>query len=54
MIKKYVNMDNDEIYATFYRTNKTMYYNINFCGKTKIILLKDIEEKSNAENAGTS
>ncbi len=37
---KYINYDNHTIYALYYRENNTIYYNINFTGKTQIIMYR--------------
>lgn len=37
---KYINYDNQDIYALYYRKNNTIYYNLNFDGKTQIITYK--------------
>ncbi|GEM_PF-1655856 len=39
MSKKYICYSRHEIYAIYYRETRIIYYNIDFCGTTKIILL---------------
>lgn len=40
MNKKYIRHYNCKIYAIVYRKNKTIYYNLNFFGKTQLIIFK--------------
>lgn len=39
MIEKYINCDRKEVYALFYRNEKTIYYNLDFAGTTQLILM---------------
>ena len=36
MLIKYIRYDNTNVYALFYRSNRTLYYNLSFNSKTKI------------------
>ena len=38
--KKYIEYNNDRIYAIYYNSNNTIYYNVNFRGKTQMIIVK--------------
>ena len=40
MIKKYIYWKNPRIYAIYYFCNNTIYFNLNFSGKTKLYILK--------------
>ena len=40
MAKKYINYKDSSVYALYYKENDTVYYNLNFSGKTKIILYR--------------
>lgn len=40
MDKKFLKLERKDIFAVYYRCNKTLYYNIKFNGKTKITLLR--------------
>ena len=40
MIKKYIHYGNKTIYAIYYRVNGTVYYNLDFCSKVKLIIYK--------------
>lgn len=40
MKRRYIRHSNRAIFAIFYRSTRTMYYNLNFTGKTIIIVLK--------------
>ena len=41
MKKKYVHFKRRDIYAAYFRDNKTIYYNLNFdFAETKIILIR--------------
>lgn len=37
--KKYINYYKSEVYALYYRSNKSIYYNMNFIGTTQLILM---------------
>lgn len=37
--KKYVNYHKKEIYAIYYKSNRTVYYNLNFSNKVKFFVL---------------
>ena len=39
MRKKYIKYHRGDVYAIYYRANRTMYYNLAFQAKTKLILL---------------
>ena len=39
MSKKYIFLKRNDIYAIYYRCNNTVYYNLDFTGKTQIIKL---------------
>ena len=36
MSVKYIRYDNSNVYALYYRANKTLYYNLSFKSKTKV------------------
>lgn len=38
--KKYIEYNDNKIYALFYKKTKTIYYNLCFTYKTKIIIFK--------------
>lgn len=38
--RKHIHYKDCRIYALYYRNSNTLYYNIDFLGKTKIIILK--------------
>lgn len=40
MTKKYIIYFDRRIYAIFYRKTSTIYYNLNFSGKVKVIIFK--------------
>lgn len=40
MVKKYIRFYNRRIYAIYYRKSSTMYYNLNFSGRAKLIIFK--------------
>lgn len=40
MNKKYVYYYDKRVFALYYRTTNTIYYNIDFAANTKLILLK--------------
>jgi len=40
MTKKYIRYKKCSIYAIYYRSNNTVYYNLNFCGTVKMIIFK--------------
>jgi len=40
MIKKYVRLKRSDIYAICYMAEKIIYYNLDFCGTTQLIILK--------------
>lgn len=37
---KYIKYGNDRIFAIYYKSNNTIYYNVNFRGGTQIIIVK--------------
>ena len=39
MIKKYIRYNKAEVYAVYYRAAKTIYYNVNFRGRVKLIII---------------
>ncbi len=39
MIRKYINYYDTTVYALYYKTRNTIYYNVNSVGGTKVILL---------------
>lgn len=40
MIRKYIYYCDKRVFALYYKTTKTIYYNINFAADTKLILFK--------------
>lgn len=40
MKKKYIYFYDPKVYAIYYRATKTLYYNMYFTAKTKLILFK--------------
>ncbi|WP_279221150.1 hypothetical protein [Clostridium sp. AM27-31LB] len=40
MRRKYINYYQRTIYAIYYRSTKTIYYNLAFAGDTKLIIFK--------------
>jgi hypothetical protein len=40
MVKKRIHYSDCGIYALYYRSRNTIYYNMDFSGKSKIIILK--------------
>lgn len=40
MRKKYIYYNDKYIYALYYRESNIIYYNLNFIGKTQIIIFK--------------
>ena len=40
MIKKFIRYSDCTVYALYYRSNNTIYYNKNFCGTYKLIIFK--------------
>jgi hypothetical protein len=39
MIKKHIKYKRKEVYALYYRSTETIYYNLDFVGKIQLILL---------------
>ena len=39
MIRKYIRYNKAEVYAVYYRAAKTIYYNVNFRGRVKLIII---------------
>lgn len=41
LIKKYVKIKNNKVYAVVYRSSHTIYYNLDFKGDTHLFLFHD-------------